>query len=112
MKKAVSIISAVILIGLPMVALAVTIPPPPGEIPCKMADPIACLLTRILDFIWPIFFGVAVIMLLVSAFLFLLAQGEADKIKAARWSLCWAVSGIIVGVRAFSIPNVIVNFFR
>ncbi len=54
--------------------------------------------------IWPIFAGASIIMIIVSGFLFVTAQGDPSKISTAKKSLLWAIVGIIVGLLSVVIP--------
>ncbi len=91
----------------PVIALAAFDPGPP---PAPLADiSVTGLMNKILDFIWPLFIGFAVIMFIAAGFLFLTSMGDATKVAAARQSLLWAIVGVIVGILAFSIPLIIRN---
>ncbi len=60
------------------------------------------ILTRTLNYIvWPIFGGVAVIMLIYAGFLFATAQGDPAKITTAKKAVLWVAVGIAVGLLAF-----------
>ena len=65
------------------------------------------IIIRVLNLIWPIFVGLAIIMFLVSGFLFLTAQGEPNTLKIAKDSLIWGIIGVIVGILSVSIPFII-----
>lgn len=64
---------------------------------------------RILNFVWPVFVGFAILMFLVSGFLFLSSQGEAGKLKLAKDSLIFGIIGVIVGLLSFSLPYILGN---
>ncbi len=105
-KKLSILISSLVLVALPIATLAFDAGPTPGS---NASLNVNELVGKILDFIWPLFIGFAVIMFLVAGFLFLTAQGDASKVAAARQAVLWGVVGVVVGVLAFSIPFIIRN---
>lgn len=104
MKKFFSIL--LFLLILPVVAMAFDIPPPPAG-GWKIDPGLLKVIDFLLNILWQIFFGFAVIMFLYSGFQILAAKGNIEKIKEARQSIIWGVMGVIVGILAFSIPAVI-----
>ncbi|OGZ75420.1 MAG: hypothetical protein A3I87_03195 [Candidatus Staskawiczbacteria bacterium RIFCSPLOWO2_02_FULL_39_8] len=108
MSKKLAIISTLaFLMASPLVGLADIDPgPTPGS--AQNLD-IVTFINAILNLIWPIFIGFAVIMFLVAGFQFLTAQGDPTKVAGARQSIIWGAVGVAVGVLAFSIPFVIRN---
>lgn len=62
---------------------------------------------RILKVLWQIFVGVAIVMFTVAAGLFLSAQGNPEDIKKAQKAFLWGVVGMIVGLLAFIIHNIV-----
>lgn len=101
-KKFIRLFSLVALLTLPVVVFAVDNPSLPGTV----GAPIDAI-NRLLNFIWPIFIGFAVIMFIVSGFLFLSANGDPGKISTARHAVLWGIVGVIIGILAFSIPYII-----
>jgi len=63
--------------------------------------------TKILSLIWPIVGGLAAVMLVVAALIFITANGSAEKISQARMAMLWAVIGIAAAILAYSIPAII-----
>ena len=106
-KKLVAAVSVAALLVLPLAALA-DLPPVQAPAPNITLSPIG-IVNVVLNFLWPIFIGVAVLMFLIAAFMFLFARGNAEQVAAARQALLWGVIGIVVGILAFSIPFVIRN---
>jgi hypothetical protein len=104
-KIAIASIFASLLI-LPAVAFALPLTPPalPGTV-----SNLWVVIIAILNFLWPIFIGVSIIMFLFSGFMFVTALGEPGKIKLARESAIYGIVGIVVAILAFSIPYVIGN---
>ena len=90
--------------GYPFITFAI---PPPGQ-PGLILD-LWAVVNKILGFLWLLFVGFAVIMFLISGFLFLTAKGDPNKLEVARDSLIWGVVGFIVGLLASSIPYIISN---
>ncbi len=58
-------------------------------------------LSWIVQFVFFIFMTVAVIFIIVAAFQFLTAAGDAEAIKKARTSILYAVIAIVVAVMAY-----------
>lgn len=54
--------------------------------------------------------AIAIIMILVAAFQFLTAGGDAEKVKTARGTITWAVIGIVVALISFNIPGILSSF--
>jgi len=105
-KKLVILFSSMVLLTLPVVMLADI---NPGPAPNSQNLSVTQIVNIVLNFIWPIFVGFAVIMFLVAGFLFLTAQGDPGKVGAARQAILWGIIGVVVGVIAFSIPFIIRN---
>lgn len=106
-KKIATLASSVALFALPLVTLAdidAGAAPNPNAV-IGITD----IVNTVLNFIWPIFVGFAVIMFVIAGFQFLVARGEAEKVQAARLSILWGVIGVVVGIVAFSIPFIIRN---
>jgi len=68
------------------------------------------LINAILQKLWVVFAGIAVICFLIAGILFLTANGQADKIAAARSSFIWGVAGVVVGIIAYSIIAIVGSF--
>src|SRR5581483_8838209 len=101
-KKKVIAISSLILVALPTVIFALTLPnqPNPGK---TVSIDIWTIINSILTFLWLIFVGVAIFMFIWAGFLFLTAHGDPTKISTARKAVIWGVVGVIVAMLAFSI---------
>lgn len=65
------------------------------------------LINIVLDFVWPIFAGFAVLMFVIAGFYFLTSQGDPTKVATARQAVLWGIVGVVVGLVAFSIPAII-----
>ena len=87
---------SIILITLPTTVLA-------------QGGPFDKMISGILSAMWKIFGVFAVIGLVVSGILFLTAQGDPQKIQIAKQALLYGIIGVIVGIVAYSIVNIISN---
>ncbi|OGZ64038.1 MAG: hypothetical protein A3A98_03785 [Candidatus Staskawiczbacteria bacterium RIFCSPLOWO2_01_FULL_40_39] len=104
MNKKIAIASLTVLMVLPLMSMA--------ELRLPSSNPdfsVWTIVTAVLNLIWPIFIGFAIIMFIVAGFEFLTAQGEISKVVKARQAVIWASVGVVVGVLAFSLPFVIWN---
>jgi len=107
-KKLAAVVSSAALLALPALAFAGVLAPPP--LPNTTVD-VWGVINKIIGFIWPIFFGVAIVMFLISGFMFLTAAGDPNKIKLGRDALIWGIVGVLVGVLSISIPYIVVGWF-
>lgn len=103
-KKLIALLPSVTLLLLPVAVLADI---DPGLAPGAQNLSITQIVNIVLNFIWPLFVGFAVIFFLIAGFQFLTAQGAPDKIATARMSVLWAVIGVVLGIIAFSIPFIV-----
>lgn len=102
MKKSLIILFVASLLVLPVLASAIDFTPPTGGI-----SDITVVITKILNLVWQVFIGLAVIMIIVAGILFLTASGNPEKVVQARQAFIWGVVGIAVGVIAFSITAIV-----
>lgn len=74
-------------------------------------DPIGLpdVVSSIVSLMWYIFSGLTVIMFIVAGVLFMTAQGDPEKLRAARSSVIWGVVGIVVAIIAYSILSILGN---
>lgn len=68
------------------------------------------ILTKIVRWAYTIFFVVAVFFILLAAFNFLTAQGDATKIQNARDQILWAVVAIIIALISVGAAQIIKSF--
>lgn len=68
---------------------------------------IEALIDVIEKYLWIVFGLIAVIAFVVAGILFLTAGGDPEKVKQARTAFIWGVVGVIVGILAFSIVQII-----
>jgi len=69
------------------------------------------VLESILSFMWIAFCVLAIIMFVVAGILFLTALGDPQKIATARSAFIWGVVGILVAIVAYSVVQILENFF-
>ena len=103
-KKLIIAVSSMVLLALPLAAFAFNAGNTPNTVETLT---VGAIINIVLNFIWPIFAGFAVLMFLLAGFLFLTSQGEEDKIDQARQAVLWGVVGVVVGLLAFSIPAIV-----
>lgn len=70
------------------------------------------LFNTIADWFFTVFLIVAVIGLIYTAFMYLTAAGDMDKIKKARTSLVYSIVAIVIALLAGSMPDLIENILR
>ncbi len=105
-KKLAIAFSSIVLMTLPVVMLADI---NPGNPPNSSNISVTEVVNDVLNFVWPLFIGFAVIMFIVAGFLFLTSQGDPTKVAGARQAVLWGAVGVVVGIIAFSIPFIIRN---
>ena len=68
-------------------------------------DSLEALLTAVLNIIIYMSFPIIVLMIVYTGFLFISAQGNPQKIEAARKALIWTVIGglIVLGAKALAV---------
>ena len=108
MNKKLITLASTVLLASPMAIFAIAQPTTPNTL---VGFSIIGLVNTILNFIWPIFIGFAVIMFIIAAFYFVTAQGEAEKVGEARQFVIWGVVGVAVGILAFTLPYVVSTAF-
>lgn len=70
---------------------------------------LATLAANIESAIWIIFTCVAVVCFVVAGILFLTAAGQPDKLQQARSAFLWGIAGVIIGILAFSMVEIITS---
>lgn len=104
-------LSLPVLAGLPSLALAgVTIQTPPTA----QLDTIEELLDRIcgvVNVIFTILIIVVIVFVIISAFKYLTAGGDPEKVKAANYSLIYAAIALVVALIAKGFPLIVSRFF-
>ncbi len=70
------------------------------------------VLVRIADFLFTALLIVAVIFIIIAAFNFLTAQGDAEKIKSARNQILWAVVAIAIALVSAGAASIVESFLE
>src|SRR3989344_5429753 len=97
-KKLIIALSSITLLAAPLLASAAfTSGPTPNTVSTLSVEDV---INIVLNLIWPLFVGFAVIMFLVAGFEFLTAQGDPSKIGTARMAVLWGVVGVAMGLLA------------
>ena len=65
------------------------------------------IVDNIVGNLWVVFAGVAVVCFLVAGVMFLTAAGDASKLKTAKDAFLWGVAGVIIGILAYSMINIV-----
>lgn len=68
------------------------------------------LIARVANILAAVVLAVAVLMILVSAWNFITAQGDTEKLGTARRTLVYALVGVAVAFLAFTLPTLVGNF--
>lgn len=100
-KIIISLIALVVVIS-PVMALAQI-----GGTPPTISLDLTALGNKIASTMWIVFTILAVIMFVVAGIQFLTAQGDPEKVQAARGSLIWGVVGVVVAILAFTIITIV-----
>ena len=75
-----------------------------GTTPINQGIDISGIIQIILDVLWIIFVGFAIVMFVLAGFQMLQAQGDPEGVGKARMSVIWGMVGVALGILAFSIP--------
>jgi hypothetical protein len=102
-KKLAVIFSGIALAVLPVTVFAINRIDQPEQ---NGITDIWSLFNHILDFLWPLFIAVAVLMFIFAGFTFLTANGDPGKVKTAQHAIIWAIVGVVVALLAFSLSIV------
>ena len=100
-KKLINSFALTALITLPLGVAAYNIIPEGGKTSISAAG----IMQAILNIIWPMFIGYAIIMFIVAGYKFL-----ANKPEEGRKGLLLGVIGVIVGIFAWGLPRIIYNW--
>ena len=95
--------ASVITLILPLTAFAAALPTTCSELLAFIANDVGKTLSAFIG-------AITVIMILVAAFQFLTAGGDAEKIKTARGNIAWTIVGLAVAMIAFNIPGILSSF--
>ena len=104
-KKIITSLAVLGVLAVPVIVLGYASPTTPEG---GLTD-IDAVIGALLDFLWKVFAGLAVIMFIVAGILFMTAGGVAEKIATARQALIWGAIGVAVAIIAFSLVTIIAN---
>ncbi|MFA6407541.1 MAG: hypothetical protein WCV80_02440 [Candidatus Paceibacterota bacterium] len=65
---------------------------------------------RVINWIAAIFFLLSTVYILMAAYKYLMAKGDAEEVKEAQNMLIYAVVGIVVAGLAYALPKIVVSF--
>ena len=101
----------------PFFAMAITAGTIPGPSdlgvptsPITSSQQLLDVLPTIVKWVYTIFFVVAVLFILLAAFNYLTAAGNAEKVKSAHQQLMYAAIAIAIGLIAVSASVIIADF--
>lgn len=85
------------------------LPELPGNAPTDFGTLITVIVT-IARWMFGILMALAIVFILYAAFLYIIAQGNEDRIKTAKTILIYAVVGLVVAVLAGGISVIVQDF--
>jgi hypothetical protein len=100
---------AVIIGGAANIALAAVISSP--TLVTNAGDLDAKLFCPIIDIMFWVLISVSIIMVLWAAFLYVTAEGEAEKPSQARKMVLYAAIGIVIALLAKGVPSLVADLF-
>ena len=74
-----------------------------GTPPSSFSPNLTALGQTIINQVWIVFTIFAVICFVIAGILFLVSQGDPEKVTKARSAFLWGVAGVVVGVLAYTI---------
>ncbi len=106
------VVSALTVLALPV--MAVPVDPPadrslPATPPATTGAGLLTVIDTVTNWFFAIFTVIAVIMIILAAFQFVTAGGDAEKVGEARQKLIWATVGIIIALASKGLVPVIRN---
>ena len=107
-KKLISLSLALSLAVLPALAFAQI----NTTVPWNQVSDITSLGNKIAQASWVIFGIIAVVCFVIAGILFLTSRGNTEQLTAARSAFIWGVAGVVVGIIAFSIINIVMALIR
>jgi len=107
MKRNLAILILTCLLLMPVSLLAAEPEKPPADPPITSLHQLVNVIDKLGEWLFAIIFALAVIFVLVSAFQFLTAAGNPEKITSARQILIYALIAVAVAVIAWGLPKLI-----
>ncbi len=110
-KKIMSALSSLAILALPLTAGAQqALPTITARSGSLDQGAVTSILGKVATFALGIIGGVAVIMILYAAFLFVTSQGGESTTKA-RKTLTWGIIGVVVAILSYALINFVSSFF-
>jgi len=81
-----------------------------SDCPITDIDQIFDILKTVVQYVYTIFFIVAILFILIAAFNFLTAKGDPTKVQGARSQITWAVVAIIIALISVGAAQIIGSF--
>lgn len=98
-KKKLNLALIALLIAFPVITFAWAPPTQPGQ---QNVD-VGTIMGNVVDKVWIVFAGIALLLFIWAGVKFLTANGDASKIGEARTAALWGVVGVVIMILAFSI---------
>src|SRR3989344_2425191 len=103
-NKKLSVLSAVVAsLIMPAVSLAIDFPGQPSQL--YIGLPV--VMNSILNVVWWVFLAIIIVSFIIIGVIFLNSKGDPKELQDARQGLIWATVGVVVGILAFSIINIV-----
>lgn len=102
-KLLANIAATTVIAAAPLAAFAAVLPTSCDELLVFISDTVAKTLAAFIG-------AISIVILLVAAFQFLTAGGDAEKVKTARTTITWAVVGLAVALLSFNIRGIVETF--
>ena len=83
---------------------------PPGSCPISTIDQIFGILKKVVQYVYIAFFFVAILFILLAAYNYLFARGDAVKVASAHKELIWASVAIAVALISVGAAQIIQSF--
>ena len=93
---------------LPLLALAQLVSPDNTPLITKPGD-VSTLIANVLGWLGGVIFAIGAIMLLWSAFLYLFAGGDEDRVERAKSYMIYAIVGIAIAILALAVRPFLIN---
>ena len=104
-KKGITILVLAVLVGIPLLSLAEENPPPVVSNICGVIDVIA----KVGRYLLFVLIALAVVFVIMAAFKYLTASGDAEAVKKANQQILYAVVAIVIGILASAVVPVVAN---
>ena len=106
MKKIILVLALLAVLTMPVMALAQV-----GGTPPPITTDLQGLGEKIVNAVWIVFTVIVIVMFVIAGILFLTASGNPEKVAQARMAFLWGVAGVVVGILAYTMINVVKSIF-